>query len=112
MLFLHLLAIVQHRPDLRPFAVPEPLRAASVRFRATLADLLLNLADRVEGKSTRPLPDLPSALAELEKTVAAQINAVTDSNVAAQIRARLALYQETVPTVMKLAGSKAGRNLS
>src|SRR6202012_3257412 len=61
MLFLHQLAIIQHRPDLRPSAVPEPLRAASAKFRATLADLLLNLSDRVEGKSERPVPDLPSA---------------------------------------------------
>ena len=60
MFFLHLLAIVQHRPDLRPFATPEPLRVASVRFRATMADVLLNLADRVEGKIERPMPDLRS----------------------------------------------------
>jgi multidrug resistance protein MdtO len=108
MLFLHLLAIVQHRPDLRPFAVPEPLRAASARFKVTLADLLLNLADRVESKSERPLPDLPSALAELEKAVAAQIDIVTDAHVAAQIRARLALYQETVPFATKLIQLQAG----
>jgi hypothetical protein len=107
-LFLHLLAIVQHRPDLRPFAAPEPLRAASVRFRTTLAEMLLNLADWVEGKAERAMPDLPSALAELEKTVAAQINAVADVNVAVQIRARLALYQETARLAVKLAGYKAG----
>jgi len=107
-LSLHLLAIVQHRPDVRPFSVPEPLRLASVQFRATLADVLLNLADRVEGKPERPMPDLPSALVELEKTVAAQINAITDANVAAQIRARLALYQETVPFATKLIRLQAG----
>ena len=39
-LSLHLLAIIQHRPDLRPDAVPGPLRAASLRFRATLAGVL------------------------------------------------------------------------
>ena len=108
MFFLHLLAIVQHRRDLRPFVVPEPLRAASARFKVTLADLLLNLADRVEGKSERPLPDLPFALAELEKTVAAQINTAADASVKAQIRARLALYQETVPFAVKLIRLQAG----
>ena len=107
-LFLRQLAIIQHRPDLRPSAVPEPLRAASAKFRATLAGVLLNLADRVEGKPERPIPDLPSALAELEQTVAAQIKTVTDPNVAAQIRARLALYQETLPSVMKLSRLQAG----
>jgi hypothetical protein len=102
MFFLHLLAIIQHRPDLRPSAVPEPLRAASAKFRATLVGVLLNLSDRVEGKSDRAMPDLPSALAELENIVAAHINAVTDASVAAQIRARLALYQEAVPFALKL----------
>jgi hypothetical protein len=107
MFFLHLLAMVQHRPDLRLFTVPEPLRAASVRFRATLANVLLNLADRAEGKAERPMPDLAAALVEVEKTVADQINAVTDDNVAAQIRARLALYQEAVPFAMKLVRLQA-----
>jgi multidrug resistance protein MdtO len=106
-LSLHLLAIVQHRPDVRPFSVPAPLRVASVQFRATLADVLLNLADRVQGKPERPMPDLPSALAELEKSVAAQINSVSDANVAAQIRARLALCQQTVPFAMKLVRLQA-----
>lgn len=101
-LFLQQLAIIQHRPDLRPSAVPETLRAASAKFRATLAEVLLNVADHVEGKAERPMRDLPSALAELEQTIATQINTVTDANVAAQIRARLALYRETVPLVMRL----------
>jgi hypothetical protein len=83
------------------------LRVASVQFRATLADVLLNLADRVQGKPERPMPDLPSALAELEKSVAAQINSVSDANVAAQIRARLALCQQTVPFAMKLVRLQA-----
>lgn len=108
MLFLHLLAVVRHRRDLRPVAMHEPWSAASARFNATLADLLLNLADRVEDKSERPLPDLPSALRELEKAVAAQIDVVTDANVAAQIRAHLVLCQETVPVATKLTRLQAG----
>jgi len=107
MFFLHLLAIVQHRPDLRPSAVPVPLRAASARFRATLAGVLLNLADRVEGKTERPMPNLPSALADLEKTVATLIKTVTDANVAAEIRARFALYEQAVPFAMKLVRLQA-----
>jgi multidrug resistance protein MdtO len=107
-LFLHQLAIVQHRPDLRPSAVPGPLSETSARFRATLADLLLNLSARVEGKPEHAMPDLPSALVELEKTVATHINTVTDANVAAQIRARLALYEQAVPLAMKLVRLQAG----
>ena len=105
-LFLQQLAIIQHRPDLRPSVVPAPMRAASAKFRATLAEALLNLVDRMEGKPGWPLPDLPAALAGLETTVAAQINTVTDASVAAQIRARFALYQETVPFAMKLTNSR------
>src|SRR5258706_2357540 len=101
-LFLQQLAIIQHRPDLRPSSVPEPMRAASAKFRATLAEVLEHVADRVEGKAERSIPDLPSALAELE-----QIVAVTDADVAAQIRARLALYQETVPFAIKLTKRKS-----
>jgi hypothetical protein len=47
-------------------------------------------------------PPKPTALTELENTIATQINTVSEANVAAQIRARLALYQETVPFAMKL----------
>jgi multidrug resistance protein MdtO len=108
MLFLYLLAIVQHRPDLRPLDVPEPLRMASARFRATLNDVLLNLSDRLAGEPERPMPDLPSALTELEQIVATQINTVPDTNLVAQIRARLALYQETVPIAVKLFRLEVG----
>jgi multidrug resistance protein MdtO len=102
-LFLHQLAIIQHRSDLRPSSVPEPLRAESLRFRKTLATVLDNLSDRVQGKPERLMPDLKSAMADLEQTVAAQINTVTDAGVAAQIRARLALYQAAVPIATKLS---------
>ena len=104
MLFLHQLAIIQHHPDLRPSSVPEPLRAASARFRASLAELLQNLADRVEGKPERPMPDLPAELAKLEQAVATQMEAATDATLAAQIRARLVLYQEVTRIATKLTG--------
>ena len=107
-LFLQQLAIIQHRSDLRPSAVSEPLYAASAKFRAALAGVLLNVSDRVEGKADRPMPDLPSVLTELEETVAAQITTVTNANVAAQIRARLALYQDAVPLAMKLVRLQGG----
>jgi multidrug resistance protein MdtO len=107
-LFLHQLAIIQHRPDLRPSSVPEPMRAASAKFRATLAGVLQNLSDRVEGKAERPMPDLPSALVICEQTVAAHIKTVSDARVGTQIRARLALYQETLPVAMELSRLQAG----
>jgi hypothetical protein len=45
---------------------------------------------------------LSSALAEFEQTVTAQIKDVADAGVAVQIRARLALYKETLPFAMRL----------
>ena len=74
--------------------------ARSPAHWAALTGVLLNFSDRA-------MPDLPSALAELENTVDAHINAVTDASVAAQIRARLALYQEAVPFAMKLVRLQA-----
>ena len=102
-LLLYLLAIIQHRVDLRPEAVTEPLRVASMRLRATLADELQILGDRTLGNDGRPTPDLQGALAELEQAVAFQINTVANADVVAQVRARLALYQEAVPITLQLA---------
>jgi multidrug resistance protein MdtO len=102
-LLVQLLAIIQHRPDLRPEAVPEPSRSAGARFRSTLAAFLRNLGDRTSGQKAVPLPDLQDSLAELEQTVTLHINAVTDAEVAAHIRARLELYRQTVPMALQLA---------
>ena len=102
-LLVQLLAIIQHRPDLRPEAVPEPLRSASARFRSTLAAFLRNLGDGVGGQHAVPLPDLRGALVELEQTVTLHMKAVTDAEVAAHIRARLELYRQTVPMALQLA---------
>ena len=72
-----------------------------------MAEALENISDRVEGKSERPIPELQAALDALEQTVALQINAVTDVSIIAEIRARLALYQKTVPILMQLARLKS-----
>ena len=101
-LFLYLLAIIQHRPDLRPEAVPEALRTVAARFRANLAEVLQTLGDRAIRGDDHPLPDLQGALVEVEQAVALRINTIADANVAAQIRARLALYQAVVPMVLQL----------
>jgi hypothetical protein len=107
-LLLYLLAIIQHRPDLRPDQVPEPLREASARFRTTLANLLENLSDRLAGRTQRPAGDVHAALAELEQTIATQINGVRDTALAAQIRGRVALYQEATPIAAELARVQLG----
>jgi hypothetical protein len=107
-LFLYLLAIIQHRADLRPDRVPVPLRETSTRFRTTLANLLDNLSDRLAGRAEHPGADVQAALAELEQTVATQINDMHDTNLAAQIRGRLALYQEAAPIAAELDRAQLG----
>ncbi len=107
-LLLYLLAIIQHRADLRPDQVPEPLREASARFRTTLANMLDDLSDRLAGRTERPVADVQAALAELEQSIATQINGVRDTALAAQIRGRLALYQEATPIAVKLARLQLG----
>jgi multidrug resistance protein MdtO len=102
-LLFYLLAIIQHRPDLRPEVVPEPLREASSRFRTALADELQTLSARVIGQEVRPDHDLQGALVQLEHVAAAQLEAIASADVAAQVRARLALYQEAVPIVLQMA---------
>jgi multidrug resistance protein MdtO len=101
-LLLYLLAIIQHRPDLRPEDVSESLRTAGVRFRAALADGLQTLAARVAGRNEPPARDLQGALVELEQAVGAQIGAISNADLAAHVRARLALYQEAVPILVQV----------
>jgi multidrug resistance protein MdtO len=103
-LLLYLLAIIQHRPDLRAEAVPEPLREASSRFRAMLADELHILSARVIGRDVRAdRGDLQGAVVELEHVAATQIGTIASADVVAQVRGRLALYQEAVPIVQEIA---------
>jgi len=105
-LFLYLLAIIQHRPDVRPEAVPEPLREASADFRTALSEQLQTLSARIMGDDVRPDHDSPGALVELEQVAAAQMGNIADVDVVAQIRARLELYQQAVLIVQHLRGLK------
>jgi multidrug resistance protein MdtO len=105
-LFLYLLAIIQHRPDLRPEGVPEPLHQASLDFRTALSDQLQTLGARVIGRDVRPDHDLQGALVQLEQVAAAQMGNIPSADVVAQARARLALYQETAPIVQQMARLK------
>jgi multidrug resistance protein MdtO len=102
-LLLYLLAIIQHRPDLRPEAVPEALRQASLRFRTKLADHLQIVAAAGKDGDHGPGQDLQVALTELEHTVSTQMGAVTDSNLIEQVHARFALYHQTAGIAIEMA---------
>jgi len=101
-LLLYLLAIIQHRSDLRLEAVPEALVVGGRRFRVALADELQILSARVTGHDNRPDQDLSGALAELDQVVAIQIPQLADADVAGQVRARLSLYKDVVPIVLQM----------
>jgi multidrug resistance protein MdtO len=100
-LLLYLLAIIQHRPVVRPEAVPEPLRVASSRFRITLAHELQSQAARINQRVDRADQDLNGILAELEQS--AQTQPMADANIAAQVNARLGLYQDVVRILTQMA---------
>jgi multidrug resistance protein MdtO len=108
-LLLYLLAIIQHRPDLRPESVAGPLRDASSRFRTRLADELQILSNRVVGQHGGLDQDLQGALVELEQAVDSESAKIANTDVAAHVRARLALYQATVPLVVQLAPAEVGK---
>jgi hypothetical protein len=106
-LLLYLLAVIQHRADLRPEAVPETIRVASSNFRALFAGELQTLAARAIGPTDRPNQDLQGALVALEQAVASQIGAIADASIVEQVRARFDLYQAAVPIVSQMAGQMA-----
>jgi multidrug resistance protein MdtO len=101
-LLLLLLAIIQHRPDLRPDAVPEPLRQASAEFRTTLCDQLQTTSASIVGRDVRRDHDLQRALVELEQVAASQMGNIASAEVVAEVRARLELYQRAVPIVKQI----------
>jgi multidrug resistance protein MdtO len=103
LLFLRILAIIQHRADLRPHMAPEPVRAAALRLKSLASETLLAFANRVEGKTSGPLPDLQGAIDGLARAVGTEIGKVTDLDSANKIRARLALYSETVLITQNMA---------
>jgi multidrug resistance protein MdtO len=102
-LFLYLLAIIQHRPDVRPEAVPDVLREASATFRNALADELRTLSARLIGREVGPDKDLQGAFVQLEQVAATQIATIGSADVVGQIRGRTALYQQAVPIVQQIA---------
>jgi multidrug resistance protein MdtO len=96
LIFLRILAIIQHRADLRPQMAPELVRATALRLKALASETLLKFANRIEGKTAAPLPDLQGAMDGLARAVSAEIGTVTDADNASKILARVALYSETI----------------
>jgi hypothetical protein len=87
------------------------LRAASTRFRETLANLLDELSTGVPDKAKYRLDDVKASLGDLEQTVARDIKDIQDGAFAAQIRERLVLYQEATSIAVTLARWQTGETI-
>ncbi len=79
------------------------MREASAGFRNALANELQTISARVIGQGVSPDYDVQRALVELERVSTSQIGTIASADVVAQVRARLALYQEAVPSVLQIA---------
>jgi multidrug resistance protein MdtO len=101
--FLSQLAVARHRPDFAPGVLPPPVRAGIRRLNTAVAERLDAIADQVEGKTGGPLPDLQAPLADLGDVVESSLRQAVSPDVAAEVRARLALYRALVPRIERLA---------
>jgi multidrug resistance protein MdtO len=101
--FLNQLAVARHRPDFAPGALPPPVRAGIRRLNTAVAEQLDAVADRIEGTTDGPLPDLRAPLADLADVVEALPGDAARSAVAVQLHARLDLYRALVPRIERLA---------
>src|SRR5262245_46867834 len=104
--FLDQLAVARHRPDFAPAVLPPPIRAGVRRLNTAVAARLDAVADRIEGKTETPLPDLQAPLADLAGVVESFPGRATTADIAAEVRGRLALYRVLVPRVERLAAPK------
>jgi multidrug resistance protein MdtO len=109
--FLNQLAIARHRPDFALDLLPPALRAGIRRLNTAVAARLDAVADRIEGKRETPLPDLQAALADLAGIVESLRGPATSDEVAAEARARLALYRMLVPRIEVLSAASSAERL-
>ena len=109
--FLNQLAVARHRPGFAPDVLPPPIRAGIRRLNTAVAARLDVVADRIEGKTETPLPDLQTPLADLAGTVESFLGHMATADVAAETRARLALYRVLVPRIEALSAASSAERL-
>ncbi len=101
-LFLVLLAIA--RDESGRAALPDDFREATMRLGTEVATGLAAMADRVQGREAAPPIDVDDAMRAVERSISAHGEMGRDADEA--WRARLALYQELVTAVKRLASSE------
>src|SRR5262249_3623730 len=103
--FLNQLAIARHRPDFARSVLPPSVRAGISRFNTAVAERLDAVANPGDGTAGAPRPGLRGPLAELTEVVEPVVADAGRSAVAAELRARLALYRLLVPRIERLAAA-------
>lgn len=68
-LFLMRIALWKYRAQLPGFELPEPVRAAQQQFDYRAANVLDDIADRLEGKASREKDNLEDSFEQLQETV-------------------------------------------
>jgi vesicle coat complex subunit len=101
-LFLFLLAIIQHRLELRPDSVSASIRVSSVQFRDSLASHLEGLSFETPLETETQLKHLRIALQRLEEAIAAENDKTVGNDVLAQIHGRFALYEKAIAVAASL----------
>ncbi len=109
--FLNQLAIARHRPDFALDVLPSPVRAAVRRLNSAVAASLDAVANRIEGRTETPLPDLQAPLADLADVARSSLGRVASTDVAAQVRGRLELYRVLVPRIEALSAASSTERL-
>jgi multidrug resistance protein MdtO len=105
--FLNQLAIARHRPDFALALLPPPLRAGIRRLNTAVAARLDAVADRIEGKADTALPDLQAPLGDLAGIIESLSGPAASRDIAAEARARLALYRILVPRIEALSAASS-----
>jgi len=105
--FLDQLAVARHRPDFAPAVLPPPVRAGIRRLNTAVAARLDAVADRIEGKADTALPDLQAPLGDLAGIIESLSGPAASRDIAAEARARLALYRILVPRIEALSAASS-----
>jgi len=105
MLFLTLLAVSKYRMRLPGFELPEPVLTIQGELGDELAAALETMADRIEGKSSRPANPLEGRVAALERTVETYRSQASRQPSADGFDAFLALHRRLERLTTSLSGA-------
>ena len=107
--FLTQLALAHQRPAIGAMEVPEGVVSAARRFDAVVGEYLDVVADRIQGRAHRDLPELRLPQRVATDRMQAESRLLATPEVAAQVEGRLSLYRELVPRLERLGSADVGK---